>query len=47
MEKLAQMIQSRVDTQTWKPFKLSRGGVSISYLFFVDDLILFAQAFGE
>ncbi|GKV45487.1 hypothetical protein SLEP1_g52559 [Rubroshorea leprosula] len=47
MEKLAQMIQSRVDSKAWKPFKLSRGGVSLSHLFFADDLMLFAQASRE
>ncbi|GLT50394.1 hypothetical protein SLA2020_238810 [Shorea laevis] len=46
MEKLAQMIQRRVDSKAWKPLSLSRGGVSISHLFYADDLMLFAQASG-
>ncbi|GKV23692.1 hypothetical protein SLEP1_g33394 [Rubroshorea leprosula] len=44
MERLAHMIQKRVASRTWQPFKLSRGGVSLSHLFFADDLMLFAQA---
>ncbi|GLT96250.1 hypothetical protein SLE2022_138910 [Rubroshorea leprosula] len=44
MERLAHMIQRRVASRTWQPFKLSRGGVSLSHLFFADDLMLFAQA---
>ncbi|GLU16149.1 hypothetical protein SLE2022_325970 [Rubroshorea leprosula] len=43
-EKLTQMIQKRVDEKVWKPFKLSRGGVALSHLFYADNLMLFAQA---
>ncbi|GLT26949.1 hypothetical protein SLA2020_019840 [Shorea laevis] len=46
MEKLAQMIQIRVAAKVWKPFMLSQGGVSLSHLFYANDLMLFAHASG-
>ncbi|GLT41649.1 hypothetical protein SLA2020_156960 [Shorea laevis] len=44
MEKMAQMIQRRVAAKVWKPFTLSRGGISLSHLFYANDLMLFAHA---
>lgn len=44
MEKLALMIQSKVSNGLWKPVQVSRGGPSISYLFFIDDILLFYRA---
>jgi hypothetical protein len=44
MERLAHLIQSKVDAKEWKPVVLSKGGPPISHLFFADDLILFGEA---
>ena len=44
MERLGNIIHTAVHSSTWKPIQLSRNGPSISHLFFVDDLILFAEA---
>jgi len=38
MEKLSHMIQRAVGNGSWKPFRLSQGGLSLSHLFFADDL---------
>lgn len=44
MEKLAYMIQEKVNSGRWKPLKISRGGVTLSHLFFADDLMIFGEA---
>ncbi|GKV23270.1 hypothetical protein SLEP1_g33018 [Rubroshorea leprosula] len=44
MEKLSYMILSRRQQHQWKPFKISRGGLPFSHLFFADDLMLFGTA---
>jgi hypothetical protein len=44
MEKLAHLIQLKVEDRSWKSMKLSRNGPPISHLFFADDLILFEEA---
>lgn len=44
MERLAQWIEEMKKTKVWKPGKASRGGPSISHLFFAHDILLFAEA---
>ena len=44
MDFLSQLIQEKRETGLWKPVKASRSGPFFSYLFFVDDLVLFAKA---
>ena len=44
MGRLGHLIHESVNVGKWKPIKLSRTGPSIFHLFFVDDLILFAEA---
>jgi hypothetical protein len=44
MEYLSLKILEACDNNSWKAVKVSRRGPSISHLFFVDDLLLFAEA---
>lgn len=44
MEKLALLIQEKVDTRNWLPIKVSSNGPPISHLFFADDCLLFVRA---
>ena len=44
MEKFAHLIQTEVEEDNWKPFRLKKSGTCISHLFFADDLMLFAEA---
>ncbi|CAL2279065.1 unnamed protein product [Prunus armeniaca] len=44
IEKLSHIIVDVVGKHTWKPVKSSQSALTISHLFFADDLILFAEA---
>lgn len=44
LERLGQWITRKVEEDTWKPLRASRGGPCVSHLFFADDLILFGAA---
>ncbi|GLT81969.1 hypothetical protein SLE2022_003900 [Rubroshorea leprosula] len=44
MEKLSHKIQSKVHSRVWKPFRISRGGLALSHLFFAYDLMLLCEA---
>ena len=44
MERLGHLINHAVSEGRWKPKKLSKYGPPISHMFFVDDLLLFAEA---
>ncbi|KAK8997114.1 hypothetical protein V6N11_020600 [Hibiscus sabdariffa] len=43
MERLGYMIHNAVDNGSWAPFQFIRNGTPLSYLFFADDLILYAK----
>lgn len=44
IERLSHAICSAVNAGKWKPIRLSRQGTPLTYLFFADDLLLFAEA---
>lgn len=44
MEKLALLIQEKVQANEWLPVKISKDGPAISHLFFADDCLLFVKA---
>ncbi|WCJ36333.1 Polynucleotidyl transferase ribonuclease H-like superfamily protein [Euphorbia peplus] len=44
IERLGHMIEDAVLCANWKPIEVSRGGMSISHVFFADDIILMAEA---
>ena len=43
MEVLGALIIEKCDAKLWDLLKASQGGLAFSYLFFVDDLVLFAK----
>ena len=44
LEKLSHWIYTAMEMNKWKPIKVSRGGPSISHIFFADDLVFFWEA---
>lgn len=44
MEKLALLIQEKIDNRQWQPIKVSKHGPTISHLFFADDCPMFTRA---
>ena len=44
MERLSLLISERVEKSEWKPTKITRHGMGISHLLFVDGIVLFAKA---
>ncbi|KAL4273675.1 hypothetical protein GQ457_13G010160 [Hibiscus cannabinus] len=44
MDRLSQAIESSVINGRWSPIQITRRGPSLSHLFFVDDMVLFAEA---
>ena len=44
MEVLGSFIKDKSDAKLWDPVKTLRGGLAVSHLFFVDDLVLFTKA---
>jgi len=44
MDYLGQLIEEKCHMKIWQPVKASQNGPTISHLFFVDDLVLFAKA---
>lgn len=44
MDVLSQNIKAAVDRKRWCPISVSRGGPSVSHIFFADDLLLFGSA---
>ena len=44
MDKLCHLIYDVVDEKRWIPLKFGKNGLLISYLMFVDDLVLFREA---
>ncbi|CAH9085655.1 unnamed protein product [Cuscuta epithymum] len=47
MERLSHLISREVDADRWKPIRVGKPGISISHLFFADDLMLFGTASRE
>ena len=41
---MGSFIKDKSDAKLWDPVKTLRGGLAVSHLFFVDDLVLFTKA---
>ncbi|MCI02097.1 RNA-directed DNA polymerase (Reverse transcriptase), partial [Trifolium medium] len=44
MEKLALLIQDKINAGQWQPIQITNHGPAISHLFFADDCLLFTKA---
>ena len=44
IERLFMMMLEKVETGAWKPIRVTREGIEISHLLFVDNILLFAKA---
>lgn len=44
LERLANVIEDSVHSGDWKPIQFCRRGLSLSHLFYADDIILFGEA---
>ena len=44
IERLSHGIHRAINIGTWRPIQLSKRGTPITHVFFVDDLLLFAEA---
>ena len=44
MEVLGKIVEEKCASKVWNPVKASNSGPAFSYLFFADDLLLFAKA---
>ena len=44
MERLSMMISEIVEKGVWKPVRIAKNGISISYLLFANDILLFIEA---
>lgn len=44
MEWLRYIIRLKINAGKWQPIRLSKSGPALSYLFFVNDLIIFCKA---
>lgn len=44
IERLSHMIMDAINEGAWKPVSIAKSGLKLSHLFFVDDIVLFAEA---
>lgn len=44
IERLGHAISDLMDKDSWHPVQLMKRGLKLSHIFFVDDLVLFAEA---
>lgn len=47
IKRLSHLIQNEVERGNWKGIKVSRNGLTLSHLFFADDMVMFAEVNGR